>query len=78
MAYIKYVFAKIILSQQKTYIIFDAQSNLITKEYTFRSLERIKGLKISIVDKYGEPIDMNQDLSLTLEFKKIYDYKLLK
>jgi hypothetical protein len=77
-AYIKYVFAKILLTQQKTYIIFDGQSNLITKEYTFRSLEKIKALKISIVDKYGEPIDMNQDFSLTLEFKKIYDYKLLK
>jgi hypothetical protein len=77
-SYIKCVFAKILLTQQKTYIIFDGQSNLITKEYTFRGLEKIKAVKISIVDKYGCPIDMNQDFSLTLEFKKIYDYKLLK
>jgi hypothetical protein len=71
-------FAKILLTQQKTFIIYDDRSNFITKEINFKIPEKIRKIRISLVDKYGNLIEMNQDFSLTLEFIKIYDNRLIK
>lgn len=60
-------FAKIILNQQKTYMVYDNTSNFISKSFCFRIPEKIKKLKISIIDKYGNIVEMNQNFSLTLE-----------
>jgi hypothetical protein len=67
------IFAKILLTQQKTFIIYDDRSNFITKEHNFKIPQRISSLNISLIDKYGNLLEMNQDFSLTLEFKKVYD-----
>jgi hypothetical protein len=71
-------FAKILLTQQKTFIIYDDRSNFITKEYNFKIPEKIRKIRLSLVDKYGNDLIMNQDYSLTLEFIKIYDSRLIK
>ena len=68
-----YIFAKILLTQQKTFIIYDDRSNFITKEHNFKIPQKITSLDISLIDKYGNLLEMNQDFSLTLEFKKVYD-----
>lgn len=60
-------FAKIILNQQKTYMVYDNTSNFISKSFCFRIPEQIKKLKISIIDKYGNIVEMNQNFSLTFE-----------
>jgi hypothetical protein len=67
------IFAKILLTQQKTFVIYDDRSNFITKEHNFKIPQRISSLNISLIDKYGNLLKMNQDFSLTLEFKKVYD-----
>jgi len=38
----------------------------------------IEKLKISLINRYGEPIDLNMnDFSFTLEFTEMYQHNLL-
>ena len=60
-------FAKIILNQQKTYVVYYDNNNFITKNYKFQIPEKITKVNISLLDKYGNLIEMNQNFSFTLE-----------
>ena len=64
-------FAKIILNQQKTYVVYYNSVNFITKNYIFKLPEKIQTLNISLIDKYGNLLEMNQNFSFTLELTHI-------
>jgi len=70
-------FAKIILATNKYTVVFDNNSNFITKKYNFLQPTNINKINIELYDLYDNEINMNyQDFSLTLEIKQIYNYKV--
>lgn len=63
----KIAFAKIILNQQKTYIVYQNNSNFIAKNHKFQIPEKITKINVLLLDKYGNLLEMNQNFSFTLE-----------
>lgn len=71
----EYVLAKIRINRNKTSVIYDDGSNLLTKEYRFRLPVNLDKLEIELMDPYGRTLDMiGQDFSLTLEIGQVVDY----
>ncbi len=65
--------SKVVLHQSKGMIIFDNNSDMLTKYYIFRQPVNIKRLEIELLDAYGNRVDnLNFDYSLTLEIGQIY------
>lgn len=72
-----YVMAKIIINRHKNCMIFDDNSNFITKTHIFFQPVNINKFCIELIDAYGNTIDMNYvDYSFTLEVERIYHSKL--
>ena len=76
-------FAKIILSNNFYQIQFDDNSNLVRNEYTFVSPVNIPHFQISLLDPWGELVNMmDADWSYTIEVtevksSKVYDKLIL-
>jgi hypothetical protein len=69
-------FAKIILKDGSFTIAFDDNSNLLRKEFTFLAPVTIPQCTVSLLNQYGEPVNMmNVDWSITLEFTEIVNSK---
>jgi hypothetical protein len=69
-------FGKIIIYNNKNTVIFDNNSNFISKTYNFLQPVNINKLSIQLTDIYDNEIDMNQlDFSLTIEVEQIYNYE---
>jgi len=69
-------FAKIVLSNNFYELQFDNISNLIRNEYTFLSPVNIPFFQISLVDPWGELVNMmNIEWSYTLEVTEIKNFK---
>lgn len=64
----KRILAKIIIDKNKTFIVYDNESNTLSKNYRFRQPVNIDRFEIEILDPYGNVVDLvGQDFSLTLE-----------
>jgi hypothetical protein len=69
-------FAKVILSNNYYQIQFDNNSNLVRNEYTFLSPVNIPFFQISLVDPWGELVNMmNIEWSYTVEVTEIKNSK---
>ena len=69
-------FAKIVLKDSYYQLQFDDSSNLIRKEYTFLSPINIPYFQISLLDPWGELVNMmDADWSYTIEVTEIKDSK---
>ena len=74
--YMQYL-AKIIVREDKTAIIYDDGSSLMSNEIIFPSPVDLTVLNIRLVDAYGEVVDMNgTDFSFTLEITEVLNVKL--
>jgi hypothetical protein len=62
------ILAKIIIKKNKGEYIYDNESNLLSKSYTFDPVTNIQYLKIELFDYLGNTLDlMGNDFSMTLE-----------
>jgi hypothetical protein len=54
-------------------VLFDSKTDLIFKERVYMGPVTIEKMNISLINRYGEPIDLNlNNFSLTLELTKLY------
>lgn len=71
------ILAKIILGGNKTSIIFDNESNFLSKNYIFKQPVNMLTFDIELLDYNGNTLDMQgQDFSFTLEVGNIYNAHL--
>lgn len=70
-------FTKIICRTDKNTELFNDGSDLLTREYIFQQPTNISRLRIRLIDKYGEPIDLHDmPISLSLEITEVMNCKL--
>jgi len=70
----KNILAKIPIHVDSFQIMFDNNSDLITKKRDYYGTVDVNKFSIKILDMYGEPVDLNSmDFSFTLEFEIAYD-----
>lgn len=69
---------RITVNSNNNEILFDNGSDLTFKKREYMGPVTIEKLKISLINRYGELIDLNMnDFSFTLEFTKMYQHNLL-
>ena len=62
------------MREGKGAILFDDQSDQITKKRQYFGTVNIDKLQLSLIDEYGTIIDLNgNDYSLALEFDVLYE-----
>lgn len=70
----KNILAKIPIHVDSFQVMFDNNSDLITKKREYYGTVDVNKLSVKILDMYGEVVDMNSmDFSFTLEFEIAYD-----
>ena len=70
----KNILAKIPIHVDSFQIMFDNNSDLISKKREYFGTVDVNKFSIKILDIYGEPVDLNNmDFSFTLEFEIAYD-----
>lgn len=70
----KNILARIPMREGKGAILFDDQSDQITKKRQYFGTVNIDKLQLSLIDEYGTIIDLNgNDYSLALEFDVLYE-----
>ena len=70
----KNILARIPMREGKGAILFDDQSDQITKKRQYFGTVNIDKLQLSLIDEYGTIIDLNgNDYSLALEFDILYE-----
>ncbi len=69
--------AKIIVREDKNAVIYDDGSSLISNEIIFPSPQNLTSLQISLLDVYGEIIDLNGlNYSVTFEITEVLNTRL--
>ena len=70
----KNILARIPMREGKGIVLFDDQSDQITKKRQYFGTVNIDKLQISLIDEYGSVIDLNgNDYSFALEFDVLYE-----
>ena len=70
----KNILAKIPIPVDTFQVMFDNNSDLISKKREYFGTIDVNKFSVKILDLYGESIDMNyMDFSFTLEFEIAYD-----
>jgi hypothetical protein len=69
------ILAKVLMSQEKLSIVIDDSYNPLTKTRRYNGPVNIRKISVTLYDKYGMILDLNQmDFSFTLEMEILYEH----